>query len=269
MVKKLLKYEFSAFGKSILPMEIILIAIAAFQRVLQLFENDSTTYTIFNVSSIIMLVVAMIVCIVMTVALCIVRFYKNMFTAEGYLTLTLPVTHTQHIFAKLITAVCACVASVISVIVAGIIATAGDVFHEIVKAGVYFLKLMQNEIHWHLSAYALEIIVLLIVAIASNFLLYYTCMTIGQMAHKNRVLASFGVYFAYYILTQILGTIFIIVFVAIRNTPFMVAIFNWLGKHPIGGIHIFLCSFIVISAILGVVFYFITKYVMKHKLNIE
>ena len=141
MVKKLMKYDFSAFGKTILPMEIILLGIAVLTRFLQFFENDSKIYNILNVSSIVLLIVAMIVCIVMTVAICVVRFYKNLYTQEGYLTLSLPATHAQHIISKLVTSVFATFISLISVILAGLIATLGDLSHEIILAFNYLVKL--------------------------------------------------------------------------------------------------------------------------------
>lgn len=269
MVKKLLKYEFASLSKSILPMEIILLCTALFTRIVQFFETDSTAFKIFMYSSVILLVIAILVCIIMTITVCVIRFYKNMYSAEGYLTLTLPVTHGQHLAAKLISSLIATLVSVISVIVAVMIATAGDVFHEIVKAAVYLINVAADYFKYNFWLFGLELLVGIIVWFTALYLLMFTCLTVGQMAKKNRVLAAFGVYFGYYIFRQILGTIFIIVFVAIQNTAFINGIRDFSKVHPLGFTHIVFCFIIVFYAVLSVVYFAVTKFVMKRKLNLE
>ncbi len=269
MVKKLLKYEFASFSKTILPMEIVLLGIAVLTRVIQFFETDSNTYSIFITSTAIMLGIAMVVCIVMTFVVCLVRFYKNLYTAEGYLTLTLPVTHTKHILAKLISSVLATVFSFISVFVAFAIATAGDVFNETVKAGVWIYKLLLKEFKWQGGLYTAEIIALVLISIITTYLIMFTCITVGQMARKNRVLAAFGVYFGYYIAKQLLATILLIVFITNENFILFRTIIDFAGDNPEGFVHFLLCGMILLLLIESTVLFIIQRFIMKKKLNIE
>ena len=269
MVRKLLKYDFAAFAKTILPMEIVLIAIALITRIIQFFETDGHAYEIFSVSSIVLLVIAMLVSVVMTEVVCITRFYKNLYTAEGYLTLTLPATHAQHNFSKLITAVCANIFALISLFVATAISTAGEVFHEIIKAIAYLAKLYFKFFKVNGGLYIVESVILIIAMCASFFLLIYTCITVGQMAKTKRVLAAFGVYFGYYIFNQILGTIAIILYTNYGGLIFTDAVREWIDKNYSGTIHIIFISLILINVILSVVFFLITRVLMKKKLNIE
>ena len=269
MVKKLLKYEFASFSKSILPMEIILLCIALFTRIVQFFEDDSLTFNIFMVSSVVMLVISMIVCLVMTVVLCTVRFYKNLYTSEGYLTLTLPVTHSQHIIAKIIFSVCASLVSILSVIIAFMIATAGDVLTECFKAAGYIIKELAKFLKVNFYLYSLEAIVFIIAAITAGFLLFFACITVGQMAKKNRVLAAFGVYFGYYIFRQILGTILLIVFLAIQENRIVIFIKDWLAGNPIETAHIVFCGAILYLAVISIIYFLVTRFILKRKLNIE
>ncbi len=269
MVKKLLKYEFISLSKPLIPMGIILLCSALFTRIVQFFESSGTTYKILIYSSSILLGLSMIVAIVMTVAVCVIRFYKNMFTAEGYLTLTLPVTHTEHILSKLISAVISSVVSLIAVIAALFIATAGDVSLEIFKAIKYLIKIAARFLDYNFYLYSLEIILSVIAFTVFVYLLLYTCLTVGQMAKKNRILAAFGVYFGWYVFRQIIGTIFIIVFVTCQKKPFMQAFFNFSEKNPYAFFHMVFCFIFVLFAGLAVAAFFITKNVLKHKLNIE
>ena len=100
MVKKLMKFELASYMRSLLPFQLILLGIALLHRFVQLFENDGDAYWTFFSSSTAIIIIACIVTLVATVALCIARFYKNMFTGEGYLSFTLPVTVHQHIRAN-------------------------------------------------------------------------------------------------------------------------------------------------------------------------
>ena len=269
MVKKLMKYEFSSLAKTILPMEIVLFSIALFNRIVQFFENEGTTYKIFIISSSILLGIAMLVSLVFTFAVCIVRFYRNLYTSQGYLTLTLPVTHAKHIWAKLLSAVIATVTSFVAILLALAVATAGDVFHEIIKAMAYLIKHYFIITKTNGAFYIIEVLALIILATASEYLLIYTCITLGQRAQKNRILLAFGIYFGIYIVWQIIETIFIIIAATLANTTFINNILNWVGTHIFTSLHIAFCSVTVILFVLCLVCFLITKRVMSKKLNLE
>ena len=104
MVKKLYKHEFPAWLR-VLPIFFgVTLLTAAFHRVLQIFEVNSIYYDIVNVSAIVLYAVSVLVCLAAPTVFGIVRFYKNLFTGEGYLSFTLPVTAAQHIWVKTLTA---------------------------------------------------------------------------------------------------------------------------------------------------------------------
>ena len=117
MVKKLFKYEFMYYLKALLPYQIIIPITALVNRIIQLFETKTDIYNIIFGSSVFMFIASVIVSMVMAFVLAISRFYKNLFTSEGYLTLTLPVTATNHIFVKLTTAVTFVFATIINLII--------------------------------------------------------------------------------------------------------------------------------------------------------
>lgn len=269
MVKKLLKYDFYSFAKTILPMEIILLGIAVITRLIQFLDNGSTTYNIFNVSSIVLLCIAMVVCVVMTFFVCLVRFYKNLYTAQGYLTLTLPATHRAHIISKLITSVLATLISFISVIVAALIAMLGDTANEVFKAFAYIMKHYFKYTGGHGVFYIIEAIVALVAVIASGYLLFFACITIGQMAKKNRVLAAFGVFFIYYVIKQLLGTVLLVVYTFTKDYIPFDKIEQWISTHTLTFFHLLICGIIVFNAVLVIVYFAITKHIMKKKLNLE
>ncbi len=271
MVRKLIKHEFNAVGRSMLPMAVILLAMSFFTRIIQIFEVQSRTYDIILTSAIFMLVIAMIVSLVMSVVISIKRFYTNMFTGEGYLTMTLPVTAVEHILTKLLVAFVSVVATVLAIIIAGSIATMGEVLNEVIKAMDYIADAYFKFFGGHGVAYIFEALIALTVAGASQFLLYYACISVGQMARKNRVLAAFGAYFGYYIITQIFGTVLVIL---ISLQPqwlidLMQSVTDFVEYHPYAFVHYFIWCITLFYGVLSFVFFFISRYIITNKLNLE
>ncbi|MEE1186435.1 MAG: hypothetical protein UHN02_03545 [Acutalibacteraceae bacterium] len=270
MVKKLIKYEFIAYARTMLPMILILFGVSLLNRFVQLFENRSEIYSIVFGSSVAALVITMLVCVFMTVFVGITRFYKNLFTLEGYLSFTLPVTASQHIFVKVLVATVFSVVSLAAILLSASIATFGEVLVEVFKAINYLAK----EFFAFCGAlngtfYIIEAVVFLLVATISGFMLFYACIAIGQLAKKNRVLSAFGTYFAYYFICQILGTILITLVVKFYDYLPIEQIADFIYKNPFESIHIGLCLFILWEAVLGVVYYLITDSIIKKRLNLE
>lgn len=269
MVKKLFKHEFIAYMRTLLPMYIVLIGISALTRFIYIFETESTVFRIIGTSSVIAVIVACVVAFVMTFLNIVTRFYKNLFTNEGYLSFTLPVTPSQHIFVKLITGLVSVFAVILLVILAVCIATAGQMTVELFKLAGYFIKHFSAMFHGHFWFYVAEIIVAVIVAFATTILLFYACITVGQLTRKNRVLASIGAYFVYYLITQVFGTIMVIFFTVIQTTHWFASVYSYILGHMFDFIHVGFGVYIVFEIILGFIFYIIARTIIKKKLNLE
>lgn len=269
MVKKLYKHEFLAWLR-IMPLIFgILLAVAGIHRVIQFFESDATYYTIINVSGIIMYVIALLVCLAAPVVFGVTRYYKNLFTGEGYLTFTLPISTTQHLWTKTLTALCFSVASMLVILLSVIIITSGDMLKELCLAGSYILRHIPKDISGHVIGWVAEFIVLLLAAFLYSHLMLSCCVSVGQLFKKNRVLAAVGAYFAYYMLTQICGTIFIILMVALENTQLMADIGMFIDNHPYATVHLFLCGLTVLYGIICSAFFLISRYIVRKRLNLE
>ena len=269
MVKKLLKHEMIAYSRTMLIIEAIVLGFALIARFVWAFENDSVSYSIVSVSSITAFVISIIVCLVYTFVVAITRYYKNLFGREGYLSFTLPVTVGQHIISKLLIALLYCVISLVTVVVALMIAGAGAPTVEVFKAIFYLAERYFEIFKTNGVFYILEVIIAVIAIFASEFLKYYACISIGQMAKKNRVLAAFGAYFGYYIICQVIETIFIIFMTSNFALTLIEAMMEFANKHPFATVHIVISGVAVLYALLSVVYYFVSYFIAKHKLNLE
>lgn len=269
MVKKLFKHEISAYTRILIPMHLVLLGIALLGRFVQLFENDSTAYHIVFWSSVTAFIVGAVVCALLTLVFGIRRFYTNLFTGEGYLSFTLPVTPTQHIWVKNIVALIAQLFSFIGILLSCCVITLGDVCVEAFKAFFYIVKQLFAEYGFHTGLYIVEFFITVILGISVTYMLFYACIALGQRAKKNRVAAAVGIFFAYYVIMQIISTIFIIIVTVFHTELGLDKLFEYLSYHPILEIHLYFAVMIVLSAIGMAIFFPVTNRTIKNRLNLE
>ena len=273
MVKKLFKHEFIAYWRVMSIVYLVLFTVAGAGRVIQFFETDSTPYKIVFTFSCITYGISILAALGFTFVLGIVRFYKNLFTGEGYLTLTLPVTPSQHIWVKVATAVCMELVTLVAVLLSGCIITAGDMLVEIWKAVAYLLGQLWGEIGAQSIAIGSEIAVLFLLGSFSSYLLYYTFIAIGQLFKKHRILAAVGAYFVYYIASQVVSTVLTVIlsFVTISGEfeEFLIWLADLAQNQPYTLIH---CSLGIIALFVlagCLIEFWIVRRIITKKLNLE
>lgn len=269
MVKKLFKHEFLAYFRLMIPLYAGLLGIALMARLLFVFENDTTVYNIISGSSIVVYVIAILAALLLTTIFVVVRFYKNLFTGEGYLSFTLPVSSQAHITVKIVTAVAFEFISLITVIASLCIISSGELLTEIYKAVDYIIKQLYSLMEYNIVLYALEILLLFTSALFTQYLLFYTCIAIGQLFRKNRVIAAIGVYFGFYIISQIIGTVITVLTVALQDVLPFDKIGSFIESHPYEFFHIIFCSLIVLYLVMAAVYYIVTNLIIRKKLNLE
>lgn len=269
MVKKLFKYEISFYAKRLLPFYIILFVVAAFSRFLEIFENNTVVYNIIYGSSIFAYVVAGISSIVSVLVLAVSRYYKNLYTAEGYLSFTLPVTPTQHIFVKTATALLFDLFSIVAFALSFLIISIGDLGVEVFRAIAYLADKYFDKLGVHGVFYIPEVLLLLLVASIFSLFIFYSCVTIGQLAKKNRVAASVGVYFGFYLIEQIIGTVMIIVVAIVSEYDWWDRFVSKILRGIKVYLHIGFIGYTLILAAVAVALFFINRHIMTKKLNLE
>lgn len=273
MLGKLLKYEFKLTARTLLPIYAALAGLTVLMclttktpaEMLFLFQGtigELLLVAIYSAYGIMMSAVFII-----TVVLLIERFYKNLLRDEGYLMHTLPVTTGGLVFSKLAGAV---VWSVISIVIGclSVMLVAMDahdwakLFQEIGEAIVIF----NRELGFHWVFYVLELLVLLLLMLGNAILHVYTAVTLGHIANRRKVLWSVAAYVgiasAMTFVTALLGS------------------WNWL-EHVINRLlwgHFggqFMSAHIVMIFLIGfyfvkcAIFFGVTNWLMKHRLNLE
>ena len=91
----------------------------------------------------------------------------------------------------------------------------------------------------------------------------------GQTAKKNRILMAVGAYFIYYVATQVISTVIVMIFTVLGISGVFDGIVMWLDDHMILTMHLTMGVSIVIYAAMAVAFWFVTQSIMTKKLNLE
>ncbi len=264
MVKKLFKHEINSYLRFMLPLYIALLGVAALARVVQFFETQSIVYYLVLIPMIVIFCIAIFTGFILTTWSIILRFYRHLFSGEGYLTLTLPVTPTQHIGVKLVTGVIFEALTLLVSLLSVVILLSGDVLVEVGKVIAYLLPYATEELGVNVALYAVEVIVLMVFGMFSSVLLYYACIAIGQTFSKNRALAALCIYFGYSFAMGIVSTV-----VQAVAAPFLNTILEAVVNNPTVVVHVSLLGALTLSVVQGIVCFFIVRYVMKKKLNLE
>ncbi len=119
MLGKLLKYEYKATYKLYIILYIIVLALAVINRILN--AIDFSKNVVLGVLSGTFMVTIVLSCIGLyfaTLIFVLFRFYKNLFTDEGYLMFTLPVSPMSLIISKIIVGMTWILSSVLIIITA-------------------------------------------------------------------------------------------------------------------------------------------------------
>ena len=113
------------------------------------------------------------------------------------------------------------------------------------------------------------LLLIFVLTIAYTPLLFYTCISIGQLAKKNKILLSVGAYYIYYVGLQAITTFFYVFVMIAGLSGSFEAIAQSVAKHPYASMHIiFLISILVIAG-LDILLFFINKFIMTKKVNLE
>lgn len=270
MVRKLFKHEFAAMGRLMLPVLCAVLGVGILTRLILFFESDTIGFNIIGGSSFLMLFVVMFVGVFLALVFGVIRYYKNLFSTEGYLSFTLPVTPAHHLMVKSVTAVTFYVAAALTALVSLVIALSGDPLVEGVKAASYIWAHLPEDLNKvHLVFYAIEFAVYMLISVFSSFFLYYTCITIGQMANKYRIMMAVGIYFVYYLIMQVFSTVMSVLFSVFAVTPLMEKVAQFIADNFYLCGHGFLIGSILIGLLIVGVEFLVCHTIIRKKLNLE
>lgn len=271
MLGKLIKYEFKSTGRMLLPLYGLLIILSFITRFSTFNESnfitENTIMKIFSVVIILAYILVNFIVVIGTFVVIIQRFYKNIFGDEGYLMNTLPVKPWENITSKTIVAFIWSILSGIIAIVSFIIMI-GVKFSDIssgLSKMMQELRIVNLQYDGAIIKMAFILGILIIVSTIQSILHIYASISVGQTAQKRRVLASIGTYIGFSIIVSIISNIASLNLgtseIMYVNNANITDILTLLNKA-------FIIT-LILNIVLSIIYFFITNYMMKKKLNLE
>lgn len=144
-----------------------------------------------TIIGLILVIISFVVFSVLSVIFVYVRFYKNFFTDEGYLTFTLPVKRSQLLNAKLIMSVgTMLLTGVVCMINALIIICIG--FSDVIFSRNFWeefrtmIDTIVNEVGFYLVIYSVETLVIILLSVIFSTLFIFCCITFASIITKKQ-----------------------------------------------------------------------------------
>ena len=270
MLRKLLKHEFRATGRIMLPMYLILLVTAVGSNLAGRGMLDGR-YHILNILGVLIVTafgIAICGALLMSFVLMIQRFYKNLLQDEGYLMFTLPASVHQHIWSKLIVSSVWFIVTVLAIIAASlVVAYQGGFLRELLDFLRYFLEgLRKLEVSeaFNGTIYLAEFAVLMFLSLVAFSLQFYAALAAGHSRANHKMLWSVAWFFGFQFALQFAGSLLMVYL----NQIHFFGHLNW-DLTPTASIHVGLLMAIGCVIIYGAIFYAITTFFLKKHLNLE
>lgn len=265
MLKKLMKYELKATARYFLPLYLAILVISLFMGI-RGFEGGFMP--ILDVLLPIVLGITFVGLMVMTFILIVTRFDKNLLGDEGYLMFTLPTKTSTLINAKLLTALAWLFATFLVFLLSISFITIREL-----DLGAIILNLKIIKVD---PIVVILFILLLVVSVVQSILHIYASLSIAQSRSitKNRILGGIIIFILISLVFNVLETA--VTFGAgifLQNNTWFRILIEDTHFQNYNEIIEFFRSFIGISLVYttakAVLFYFLTKFHLEKKLNLD
>ena len=220
MLGKLLKHEFRATGRVMLPVLAVLLFVAALFNLSVRFYtgSDSLLLNLLFGLVIFAFVAGIIAAEIIALVLMINRFYKNLLGEEGYLMHTLPVNVHELVWSKIIVSfVWFFVTNLLIILIAfgSVLFLSGtnlaEIFSEFPAWSEIWAELREFEVYpRHFVVLGLEYLLLILLGGVATCLHFYAAMALGHSAANHKGLLSvvcfIGISIFFSILSSMIGS---------------------------------------------------------------
>ncbi|MGN0775948.1 MAG: hypothetical protein ACI4MM_04635 [Candidatus Ventricola sp.] len=270
MLRKLIKHELRATGRVMLPLLAIVLVAAVGGNIstYRLLETQSGVLNTLGVVLLTAFVIAIATACVASFALMVERFYKNLLRDKGYLTMTLPVSVHEHIWAKLLTsliwwiAVCLVVAAGMLILVFNP-SILQEVREILVRLKIADLNLLENLPH--LVLFCVELALMLAVGGACVCLHFYMALAVGcSFTHHKEALSVAG----FFVLPMVWHAVQELFTNLLHLLP-LEGVMLWAqGLPQAAQVHLMMLGVTAVTAIPAALYYAVTAYFLKNRLNL-
>lgn len=275
MLKKLIKYDLKYMNRFLILIHAFLLIFAAAVRIfitgkINANTNEDNMQILFALAFIfsfmLLMAASMATCLVTAI-----RFYRNLFTDEGYLTRTLPVTSTQHLLSKTISGTVWMFLDIVCIVLGMFLIIwtpfvnefytqyRTDIMTELGFTGKYA----------NISVPFIVCIIILyaLIGAVSSIVMIYSSIAVGQLFSSHRVIGALAMYFVIQTVISVLSLIFLACFGKMSNFFYLAA-----ADREQFNFAVYMSEVLKLSTILIILttvpLYLVTQYIMKKKINL-
>ncbi len=200
----------------------------------------------------------------LTSILMFVRYYKNFFSDEGYLTFTLPVKKGELLNSKLITGVLALFATLVMIAVNALIMLSIGFGKDFWDGFSLIVESLWKEIGFYMVVYIVEIILLLLAVITFTTLFTFCCITFASIITKKaRVITAIGIYYGANSILSFLVQIFY--YFGLLSLSVWIEKLDYASIEPI--VALILLTVVMFVAVFCGLLYILQYWMLDRKLN--
>ena len=205
-----------------------------------------------------------------TTVLVYIRFYKNLFSDEGYLTFTLPVKRRDILNSKLISGLVVNALTICMLIfdafIVLTISNDSETLALIRDAVSIFIQGTFEDVGAISIVYIIEAIILLLAMSISSFLLTAICITFAAVvAKKHKIFAAIGFYYVAGAATSVISQLAVI-FEAVSLAGILSALPE---KSILGVVSLIILAITALACALTAALYTLEHYLLDRKLNLS
>lgn len=219
MLKKMLHYDFKAILKfwwiGLLSTLVLSLGAGLCGSLLTSEKEFPDIINIMSTFVIVIAVISLFAFLFMTSIMIYVRYYKNLFSDEGYLTFTLPLKRSQVLNSKFISGLVMSLLTMFAVAIETVIGLCIAYYRDIFNKQFYNeIKVVIEEISKEkafdelITMFAL-ILIIVVTVYAASLLFTFLCITVGSViTRKNKVATAIGIYYGATAVLTFAGQIF-------------------------------------------------------------
>ncbi len=266
MLGKLMKYELRATSRTMLPILGVMLLVSGLANLAVRWMNTDRLPAALSVIlglSMVAFILGLISLGAITVFVMVARFRNNLLRSEGYITHTLPVSVHAQIWSKVLTAALWYAAAIVTIVLSVVLLVLDvDFIRGLTDALGDILRLFTD---FNNVEVLVELLVILFLESVAMSLMIFAALSVGHSFSSRKMLASVGVFILFAVLTQVVSG----VRVSMVPDAGLAAGTETAARGFMESWRI-TCGHLALGAIVsGGIYYLITAWFLKNRLNLE
>lgn len=276
MFAKLLKYDLRAVFKHWWIAAAVSVLVSALGGVcISIVNVNYTSYGALQtiaILGIVLSVIGIVLFYVLSELLVLIRYYKNFYSDEGYLTFTLPVSKSSLLNSKLLMSLIVFVVSTVVLFLdIGImlmIGYADEIFKPFFWEQIFaVIADITKVLGGYTAVYIVEGIVALLTLWVFTALAIFLCITVASMlVHKHKVLAAVGIY---YVATGVISGLIEVLILRFSFYHIIEKIVELQRVPCLNSVTFLILGGIAVAGIASALLYMLHVWLLERKLNLE